>query len=188
MRRLLAFEQISLDGYFVDRNGDMSWAKHDVEEDEEFIKFTNQNASSGGTLLFGRITYDLMVSFWPTAQAKQAMPVVAKRMNEGEKIVFSRKMHKALWENTRLIKGDLVSEIQKLKEQPGPGIAILGSGSLVAQLAPHCLIDEYQFIVNPIALGAGRSVFDGLKENLNLKLVKSKTFKNGKVFLSYEPE
>jgi dihydrofolate reductase len=187
MGRLVVFEQISLDGYFKDQNDDMSWAKQGAP-DEELMSFTERNAQQGGILVFGRLTYDLMASFWPTAQAKAAMPVVAAGMNERTKVVFSRTMKEAAWNNTRVINGDLLSEIKKLKEESGPGVAILGSGSLVAQLAPHRVIDEYQVIVNPIALGAGKTMFDGIKEQLHLRLVKSKVFKNGKVFLSYEPE
>ena len=85
------------------------------------------------------------------------------------------------------MKGDLVSEIRKMKEESGPGMAILGSGSIVAQLAPEGLIDEYQMMVDPVALGKGRTMFDGIQEKLDLKLTKSRTFKNGKVYLCFEP-
>ncbi len=185
MQKLSVFQNISLDGYFVDRNGEMNWAKSGV--DEEFNAFTAQNAKGGGTMIFGRVTYDLMASFWPTPQAHQMFPVVAERMNNGLKVVFSRKMEQAPWNNTKLVKGDLVEEIRKMKAAPGEGLVILGSGSLVAQLAPEGLIDEYQMIMNPIALGGGRTMFEGLKTNLDFKLTNSKTFKNGKVFLSYTP-
>ena len=185
MKKLLVFQHMSLDGYFVDKNGDMSWAKKD--NDEEFNAFASENAKGGGVLLFGRVTYGLMASFWPTPQALENLPIVAERMNNGPKIVFSRTMKKASWNNTRLVKGDLVSEIRQMKKEPGEGMAILGSGSIVAQLAEEDVIDEYQIVVNPIALGGGRTMFDGIKEKLNLKLTKSKTFRNGKVFLCYEP-
>jgi dihydrofolate reductase len=108
-------------------------------------------------------------------------------MNGMGKVVFSRTLEKAEWNNTRLIKGDLVTEVRKLKEEDGPGMAILGSGSIVAQLALHGLIDEYQMMIDPLALGKGRSMFDGIPEQLNLKLTKSRVFNNGKVFLCYEP-
>ena len=84
------------------------------------------------------------------------------------------------------MKGDLVTEIRKLKSESGPGMAILGSGSIIAQLALERVIDEYQVIVDPVALGKGRSMFDGIKEPLNLKLTKTRTFGNGKVYLCYE--
>ena len=81
----------------------------------------------------------------------------------------------------------MLEQIQRMKEESGEEMAILGSGSLVSQLAKTGLIDEYQIILNPIALGAGRTMFEGIRERLNLKLTKSRTFKNGKVFLCYEP-
>ena len=108
-------------------------------------------------------------------------------MNSMPKVVFSRTLDKVSWNNTKLVKGDIASEIRKMKQEPGPGTAILGSGSIVSQLAPEGLIDEYQVVVNPVVLGKGRTMFDGVKEKLNLKLTKTRTFGNGKVFLCYEP-
>jgi dihydrofolate reductase len=184
MRKLVVFNHVSLDGYFVDKNGDMSWAKasaHDVE----WNAFVAENAKGEGPLLFGRVTYDLMTRYWPTPMAMKNDPAVAKRMNEMPKIVFSRTLDKASWNNTRLIKGDLVREICKLKEEPGEGMVILGSGSLVSQLAPESLIDEYQMVVNPVVLGAGRMMFDGIEKKLSLTLTKTRAFGNGNVFLCY---
>ena len=183
MRRLVAFENVTLDGYFTDKNNDMSWAH---KNDPEWVEFTNANASGGGMLLFGRVTYDMMASYWPTEAALKAMPVVARSMNAMPKIVFSRTMQRAEWSNTRVVKGDIASEVRKLKSQSGPGMAIMGSGSIVAQLTEAHLIDEYQLALNPIALGAGRTVFEGIKARLDLKLTKSRTFKNGNVVLNYE--
>lgn len=144
--------------------------------------------ASGGVLVFGRTTYDLMASFWPTPQALQMMPVVAERMNNLQKIVFSRKMAEAAWNNTKLIKGDIVAAMRKLKQEPGEDMAIMGSGTIVAQFAAAGLIDEYQLVVHPIALGGGRTLFDGLKEKLELKLTKTRAFKNGNVLLCYGPK
>ena len=186
MRKLSVFNQVSADGFFVDRHGDMSWAKEG--NDEEFNSFTSDNARGGGVLLFGRVTYDLMASFWPTPMAAQSMPVVADRMNDLPKIVFSRTMTKASWNNTTIVKGDLAEEVWRLKAEPGPGMVIMGSGKIISQLAPvPDLIDEYQFVVIPVVLGAGRSLFEGLEQAVKLKLTSSRTFKNGKVFLRYEP-
>ena len=83
--------------------------------------------------------------------------------------------------------GDIASEIRQMKTEPGEGMAILGSGSIVSQLALEGLIDEYQVVVNPVVLGAGRTMFNGIKEKLNLKLTRTRAFGNGKVFLCYEP-
>jgi dihydrofolate reductase len=175
---------VSLDGFFVDRKGDMSWAH---KNDAEWNAFVNENASGNGVLVFGRITYELMASYWPTPMALQNSPVVAKGMNDMPKIVFSRTLDNASWSNTKLVKGDLAAEMRKMKKQPGPDMVILGSGSIVSQLAQQNLIDEYQIALSPIVLGNGRTMFEGVKEKLNLKLTKSRTFGNGTVFACYQP-
>ena len=186
MQRLISFTQVTLDGYFTGRNGDLSWA-HEGPQDAEWNAFVAENASGGGQLLFGRITYELMVSYWPTPAARENDPVVAEGMNRLPKVVFSRTLDKASWSNTRLVKGDLATEVRRLKREPGEGMAILGSGSIVSQLAQAGLIDEYQIVVKPVALGQGRALFEGLKQKLSLKLTKTRTFTNGNVLLSYEP-
>ncbi|MDP9203286.1 MAG: dihydrofolate reductase family protein [Gemmatimonadota bacterium] len=183
MPRLVVFNQVSLDGYFTDRNGDMSWA-HKV--DAEWNAFAADNAKGGGVLVFGRITYELMASFWPTPQAMESFPVVAERMNNLPKVVFSRTLDKASWNNTKLVKSDMAVEIRKMKKEPGDDMAIMGSGSIVSQLAEEGLIDEFQIVMNPIVLGKGRTMFEGVNDNLNLKQTKTRTFGNGNVLLCYE--
>ncbi len=185
MRRLGVFNSITIDGYFTDKNNDMSWAHR--ANDPEWNEFTADNAKSGGELLFGRVTYDLMNSFWPTEMAAKQFPEVAEQMNKLPKVVFSRKLDSVSWENTRLLKGDLAKEVAKLKQESGDNMVIMGSGSIITQLALEKLIDEYQLVVNPIALGAGRTIFEGIKEKLDLKLTDSRTFQNGNVLLTYEP-
>ncbi len=184
MRKLLVFDMVSLDGYFADRRGDMSWAHR---QDLEWNEFAAGNASGGGELLFGRITFEMMRSYWPTPMAHQQNPVVAEQMNKLPKVVFSRTLSKPDWSNARLLKGDLVSEVRKLKDESGPGMVIMGSGSIVAQLAPHSLIDEYQIVVIPVVLGSGRTLFEGGNDRLPLKLTRTRAFSNGNVVLWYEP-
>lgn len=186
MRKLIAFSQVTLDGYFTDANGDISWA-HQDRADQEWQDFVTSNASGGGQLVFGRVTYELMIRYWPTSLAQQNDPVVAERMNQMPKIVFSRTLDQATWSNTTLVKSDPVSELRRRKSEPGPGMAILGSGSLVAQLADAGVIDEYQIVVNPLVLGRGRTLFDGVKRKIPLRLKQSRTFGNGNVVLCYEP-
>jgi dihydrofolate reductase len=186
MRKLVVFNHVSLDSYFVDVNGSMSWAKSN-HKDAEWNAFVAENAKGDSPLLFGKITYEVMASFWPTPMADQHDPVLAERMNKLPKVVFSRTLDKASWNNTTLVKGDLVAEIRKMKKEPGEDMVILGSGSIVSQLAQAGLIDAYQVVVNPIVLGKGRTMFEGIKDRLNLKLTKTRTFGNGNVFLSYEP-
>jgi dihydrofolate reductase len=184
MRKLIVFNMVSLDGFFVDGKGDMSWAH---KNDAEWNTFVSGNASGSGLLVFGRITYQLMASYWPTPMALQNSPIVAKGMNEMPKIVFSRTLDNISWSNTKLIEGDLAAEVRKLKQESGPDMVILGSGTIVSQLAQQSLIDEYQLAVSPIVLGKGRTLFEGVKEKLNLRLARSRTFGNGTVFACYQP-
>jgi dihydrofolate reductase len=186
MAKLIVFNNVSLDGYFTDRNNQMNWA-HNSAPDKEWDLFVQGNASGEGVLVFGRKTYELMAGYWPTPAAARNDPVVAEEMNKRLKIVFSRTLNEAAWANTRLVKGGLAEEIRALKAGPGAGMAILGSGSIVAQLAPEGLIDEYQIVVTPVVLGAGRTMFDGLPKPLPMKLVRSRAFANGNVFMSYVP-
>jgi dihydrofolate reductase len=186
MRKLIVFNHVTLDGYFVSADGQMGWA-HAGNDDPEFAAFAAENAGGDGELLFGRKTYELMAGYWPTAMADRHDPKVAAGMNRMPKVVFSKTLKAATWHNTKLVTSDLIAEVRKMKSESGPGMAILGSGSIVAQLAPAGLIDEYQMVMDPVILGAGRTMFEGMKQPLNLKMTKSRTFKNGKFFISYEP-
>lgn len=184
-RKLTVFNQVTLDGYFTDINGDMSWA-HKSKDDAEWNAFVGGNATGGGVLLFGRITYDLMASYWPTSMAMENDPVVAKQMNSLQKVVFSRTMNKASWSNTKLVKNNMVEEVMKMKKEPGEDMVIMGSGTIVSQLAQEGLIDEYTIIVCPIVLGKGRTLFEGVRK-VGMKLIKTKAFGNGNVLLHYGP-
>ena len=184
MRKLGVYNSVSLDGYFTDKNNDMSWAH---KNDPEWTSFVAGNASGGGVLVFGRITYEMMASHWPTARARQQNPEVADAMNALPKIVFSRSLDRAEWSNTTLVKDDIVGAMRKLKAQPGPDMVIMGSGTIVSQFTEAGLIDEYQIVVNAIVLGAGRTLFDGMKKRASLALQKTRSFKNGNVVLWYTP-
>ena len=186
MRRLTVFNNVTLDGYFTDMNGDMSWA-HEREQDPEWKAFVAGNASGGGELLFGRVTYELMASYWPTPAAIKNDPVVAAGMNNLPKVVFSRTLDKPSWNNTKLVKSGLVEEVRKMKNEAGEDMVILGSGSIVSQLSEHGLIDEYQMVVNPIVLGKGRTMFEGMSKRLPMKRTRTRTFENGNVLLCYQP-
>jgi dihydrofolate reductase len=186
MRRLVAFSQITLDGYFAGPNGDLGWA-HKRKSDAEWNTFVADNAKGGGLLVLGRITYDLMASYWPTPHAIENDPIVAGRMNSLPKVVFSRTLDQASWSNTTLVKGSPAAAIRRLKAEPGDHMAILGSGSIVSQLAAEGLIDEYQIVVNPVVLGKGRTLFEGIKEKLTLELTQTRTFGNGNALLCYQP-
>lgn len=177
-RQLVMFNSVSLDGYFTDAAGDMSWGH---ARDEEWQRFTNENAGGEAELVFGRKTWQLMAGFWPTPQAKQMLPEVAASMNRMRKYVFSRSLQKVEWENSTLMPGDLVSEVRRLKAQGGPGLLIMGSGEIVSQLTAAGLIDEYQLVNVPIVLGKGRALFEGVGTRPRLELTKSRTFQNGNV-------
>jgi dihydrofolate reductase len=182
MRRLTVFDSVSLDGYFTDRRGDMSWAHKD---DREWNEYVAGNAAGGGVLLFGRVTYELMAAFWPTPQARQLAPAVAEAMNEGPKVVFSRTLRAAPWTNTRLVRGDLEGEVRRLKGEDGPPLVVLGSGTIVAQLAQARLVDTYQLALNAVVLGGGRTLFEGVREPFPLTLEATRPFRNGNVVLTY---
>lgn len=186
MRKLIVFNHVTLDGYFVSHDGDFNWARNTID-DPEYAAFESENAKGDAELIFGRVTYDLMAKYWPTPLAAQHAPTVAEGLNRMKKIVFSRTLDHASWANTRVISGDLISAIRRLKNEPGPDMLIMGSGSIIAQLAPEGLIDEYQMMVDPVALGSGRSMFEGIPQKLALRQTKSRSFKSGKTFLCYEP-
>lgn len=185
MARLSVFNNASLDGYFTDAEGDMSWA-YAGGDDPEWQAFVAGNAGSGGALLLGRITYDMMAGFWPTPAAAASMPAVAVGMNRMRKYVASRTMRDAAWANTTVLEGALPNAVRDLKAASADDIVILGSGSIVAQLMAARLIDGIQVVINPIVLGSGRTMFAGLPEAVHLKLVRSRSFANGKLVLDYE--
>jgi dihydrofolate reductase len=183
MRRLVIFNFTTLNGYFEGPGGDISWHKAGEEES----KFASESVGQGGILLFGRITFEHMASYWPTSQALQQAPDVAKGMNDAEKIVFSRTLKKTDWQNTRVINEDATAAVKQLKQMPGKDMCVLGSGSIITQLADAGLIDQYQFMVDPVALGDGTPTFKGLSRKLDLRLVATRAFKSGIVLLTYQP-
>jgi dihydrofolate reductase len=183
MAVLSSFMSISLNGFYADENNKMDFAHR--APDPEFNEFTKGNAQGGGCLLFGRTTYEMMASFWPTPQAKQQMPEVAEQMNARRKFVASRSLKTADWQNTTVIP-DLVADVAKLKKEGEP-ITILGSGSIVQQLADAGLIDDLSVVVLPVTLKAGKSYLAGTKGLQTWKVVESRTFKNGNIFIRYRP-
>jgi dihydrofolate reductase len=180
----MASEMVTLDGFFAGPNGEIDW--HVV--DEEFNEFDIDQLNHVDTLLFGRVTYEMMASYWPTPAATENDPIVAERMNNLPKIVFSRMLDKVSWNNSKLVKENIAVEISRLKGQPGGDMLIFGSGSLVSTLTQHRLIDEYRIIVNPIILGRGKLLFEGIIDRLNLKLLKTKAMHSGNVILYYQPD
>ena len=187
MRKLFSFNMVTLDGFFEGPNGEIDW--HNVDtEDGEFNEFAIEQLGSIDTLLFGRVTYQLMASYWPTPAAIEGDPIVADLMNRLPKVVVSRTLEKAEWNNTRLVKDHIAEEILKLKQQPGKDIALFGSATLMSTLMQMDLIDEHRIMVNPVILGSGTPLFKETKDRQSLKLVRSRTFRSGNVLLCYQPD
>ena len=183
MRKVILFNLVTLDGFFEGPNRDINW--HIV--DDEFNEFAIDQLNSADGLIFGRVTYELMASYWPTPAAMTDDPIIADKMNSISKIVFSRTLDRVEWNNTRLVKENIAGEISKLKQQPGRDLFIFGSADLASTLTELGLIDEYRVIVNPVVLGRGAPLFKNIPHQLNLKLLKTRTFRSGNVLLYYQP-
>lgn len=181
MGKLTVFNFITLNGFYKGDNEDISWHQHGGEEAE----YSEESLQSESTLLFGRVTYQMMESFWSTPIAAEAFPKVAQGMNQAEKIVFSTTLKKVKWNNSRLVKGNLIDEIKKLKK--GKKLTLLGSGTILTQLAEVNLVDEYQLMIDPVVIGVGTPAFKNIKHNLSLKLKATRAFKSGVVLLTYHP-
>src|SRR4030095_7389971 len=172
MRQIMMFNRVSADGYFAAPDGNLNW----VVPDDELDKAGADASPHADTVLFGRRTYEMFASFWPhvledsstapdphhAGRRSPAMIAMAKMLNEAKKVVFSKTLKEATWNNTRVVREFDPKVIEALKKEPGKGIIIFGSGSIVSQLTEHGLIDEYQFIVNPVFLGKGKSLICGL--------------------------
>ncbi|MDP2541301.1 dihydrofolate reductase [Tenacibaculum discolor] len=183
MAKLTSFTFISLNGFYKGMNEDISWHQHGGEEAE----YSAENLKSSNILLFGRVTYEMMKSFWPTQMAYDSFPEVARGMNNSEKFVVSKSLKTADWKNTKIIKENLIEKITELKKSNNKNITLLGSGNVLKQLAKVNLIDEYQIMIDPIFIKNGESILDNLNENITLELTKSKVFKNGTILLYYKP-
>jgi dihydrofolate reductase len=187
MRKIIAFTNVSVDGFFAGPNGEIDWFKG---SDDEEKAFTHEAANQSATLIFGHTTYDMMAGYWPTPDACKNDPVIAGIMNSAPKIVFSKTMKPVkdgpVWKNVKVLHEIHQEEIARLKEQAGGDMVILGSGNIVQQLSNLGLIDEFQLMVHPLILGAGKYLFKEVNQ-MNLKLLDIRTFRSGKIFLRYRP-
>jgi dihydrofolate reductase len=200
MRKIIAFDRVSADGYFAAPDGDLSWAVPDEEHDRGVAEHTTASPS-GGTMLLGRRTYDMFESFWPHvldespdapdphAEGRRSpeMRAMAVWINEATKLVVSRSRESVTWKNSRILRGIDPAEIDALRREPGSDIMLFGSGSVVSQLTELGLVDEYQFIVSPVLLGGGRSLVDGVSRRVGLELLEAAPSKAGNVKLRYAP-
>jgi dihydrofolate reductase len=185
MGKITSFTIVSVDGYFAGPNGEIDWFKQTDEEDR---LFSAESSKSAGAMIFGHTTYEMMAAYWPTPDAFRSDPATAGAMCSALKIVFSKSMKPVpdgpVWKNVRVLPEINPGEIAGMKEQGN--YAILGSGSIVRQLANFGLIDEFSLLVVPVVLGTGKYLFRDVRKT-GLKLVDSRIFKNGKVFLKYSP-
>lgn len=180
MRKLFSFNMVTLDGFFEGPDHNIDW--HNV--DEEFNEFAVEQTSSVGTLLFGRVTYLLMESYWPTPAAIADDSEVAALMNSLPKVVFSTTLPSVDWENSRLIRDHARDEILKLKAQPGKDMAIFGSANLISTVMD--VIDEHRVLVNPVVLGQGTPLFKHTGHPLKFDLVNVRRFNSGNILLTYQ--
>jgi dihydrofolate reductase len=196
MRRIIAFEHLSADGYFASGDGKLDW----TVPDEELDRMGAGNASGADMILFGRRTYEMFESFWPkvvsdaptapdphaegraTAEAR----AMGEWINAATKWVFSRTRKEVSWNNSHLRREIDAREIEALKRGPGKDIMVFGSGSVVSRLTELGLVDAYDLIVAPVLLGRGRPLVDGLSGNHRLKLAEAHPFRSGNVLLHYE--
>ena len=188
MRRLILEEWLSLDGYAVDGEGTLDFfpsSASDQFSDRDQLEFLE----SVDTILLGRRTYELFVDFWPTATTDKE--VIADRLNSLPKLVFSNTLSEAPWGEwppARVVHGDAVAEIKRLKEQDGKHMVLWGSLSLAQELIVANLIDEYHLQFCPTIVGGGRQLFPSLQSYSTLKRVNLRTYDTGVVFLHYEPK
>ena len=186
MRKVISFMHVSLDGFTTGPNGELEWAI----VDEELNPYIDRLFRNVDTALYGRVTYQLMESYWPTVLADPKAPprdlAHARWVDNVSKIVFSRTLSQVEWKNTRLVKDQIAEEIEALKHERGLDLMIFGSPSLTHTFMHLGLIDEYRIFLNPIVLGGGFPLFQGISDWTKLKLIEATTFQAGVVALHYQ--
>ena len=190
MRKIITTTWVTLDGYIAGLNGEMDWIGEIY--DDAMGKYESDLVSQADTLLLGRVTYESFAGSWPhvpdNPSASEGEKEYARKLNAMRKIVFSRTLEKAEWNNSRLMKEVNAEEIANMKQEQGRDMVIYGSASIVQTLTNLGLIDEYQLLVHPVVLGSGKLLFKDIKDRVNLKLLQAKTFPSGVVALYYRPD
>ena len=182
MRKIFSFMGVSADGYHADAEGGLAWQTFD----QQFTDYSIEQLDEVDTLIFGRITYESMVAYWPTQAGKNFNAGIAARMNAISKIVVSRTLDRAGWANTRVVRDDVATQLTELKRQAGKDIAIFGSSALTADLLALGLVDEVRLMANPVILGRGASLFAGAPAT-PLGLTETRRFDSGCLLLTYRP-
>ena len=183
VRILYAFLVTTVDGFYEGPAGEFDWP----HVDDEFNQYSVANLNDTGIIIFGRVTYEGMASYWTTPAAMEWDPIIASMMNEIPKAVVSSTLQDATWNNSTLIRGDVATEISRLKGQPGKSIGIFGSPNLTFSLIEMGLVDEFRLMIHPVALGSGKSIFTTMTGRLTLDLLRTTTFESGNVLLTYRP-
>jgi len=185
MRKIISFMHISLDGFVAGPNGEMNW----IKVDEELFDYVGKRISETDTALYGRVTYQMMESYWPTAgdapDASKHDIEHSRWYKSANKIVLSKTMKEEGLTNTKIISNNLSERINEIKQQTGSEIALFGSPSATHSLIEQNLIDGYWLFVNPIILGQGIPLFKDTKEKTKLKLLGTRQFTSGVVELNY---
>jgi dihydrofolate reductase len=181
MSKLIMWNLMTLDGYF---DGAENWALdwHQYAWGEELERISIDQLRVADMLLFGRVTYEGMASYWKTAKGE-----VAEYMNRLPKAVFSRTLQRADWQNTTLLKGEVKKEVEELKHKGAQNIFVFGSGDLSATLLEQGLYDEYRLCIVPVVLGNGKQLFGRKLSRLRMKLLESRALTSGSLVLRYEP-
>ena len=185
MRKIISFMHISLDGFVAGPNGELDW----VEVDEEIFNYVGKRISQGDTALYGRVTFEMMESYWPTAADKPTATrhdiEHSKWYRNVHKVVLSKTMKDEGLTNTTIISDNLSDRINEIKKQPGEDILLFGSPTATHSLIQLNLIDGYWLFVNPIILGKGIPLFVDIKNKTELKLLTTRQFTSGVTELSY---
>ncbi|HEY3249906.1 MAG TPA: dihydrofolate reductase family protein [Ignavibacteria bacterium] len=187
MRKLKLQVQLTVDGYHSGPNGELNWMNFNW--DEKLIDYVNKLTDSCDTILLGRKMTDGFVNYWEGVLKTSESPEYdfARKMVNTPKIVFTKTLEKSPWNNTKIEKGDLKEEVNKLKGLNGKDIIVYGGTSFVAKLIKEGLIDEYHLFINPAVIGNGKTIFGELDKTRSLALKNTIAFKNGIVMNHYEP-
>jgi dihydrofolate reductase len=186
MRKLKLQVQMTVDGFVAGPNGELDWMT--FEMDEKSKKYVNDLTDSSDTILLGRKMTDGFVNYWTSVldNPESDEYSFAQKMVNIPKIVFSKTVKESRWANTTVENGDLVEEIEKLKQKDGRDIIVYGGANFVSNLIKENLIDEFHLSINPTAIGRGLTIFGNLNDTLKLKLIQSNAFSTGKVVNHYE--
>lgn len=190
MRKLKLQVQMSVDGFVAGPNGELDWMTFSNSKDDKLSEYVNALTDSSDTILLGRKVTDGFVNYWTSVLDNPESPEYsfARKMVDTPKVVFSKTVKESNWANTTVANGDLVEEVEKLKQKDGKDIIVYGGATFVSNLIKENLIDEFHLSINPTVIGRGLTIFGNLEDRLKLKLVQSNTFSNGKVVNHYEPE